>query len=44
MFVFALIYEHYDKKENKIPVGIKVCILIFVSIVGGILLLCDDTI
>ena len=38
----TLVYCHKIKKGKPISVGFKVCSLIFVSLVGGILMLCDD--
>lgn len=35
------VYKAY-KGEEDLSVGFKVCVLLFVNLIGGILLLCDD--
>ncbi len=35
------VYKAY-KGEKELGVGFKVCTLLFVSLIGGILLLCDN--
>lgn len=35
------VYQAY-KGERELSVGFKVCVLLFVSMIAGILLLCDD--
>lgn len=36
------VYKYY-KGEKDLSVGFKVCVLIFVNLIAGILLLCDDS-
>ncbi len=35
------VYKAY-KNDEKLSVGFDVCVLLFVSLIGGILLLCDN--
>ena len=36
------VYKYY-KGDKILRVGFKVCTLLFVSLIGGVILLCDDT-
>lgn len=36
------VYKYY-KGDKFLGVGFKVCTLLFVSLIGGVILLCDDT-
>ena len=42
MFPLVIIWCYRVQNEKKVGVGLKVCILIFVSLIAGILLLCEE--